>query len=349
MRMALKHALLFLTIFFTAPALAGNYIPARITEIEGDSINDLKWESDYSRIISVNSGAGYQYTAQLFGVYHREGWTLHYHDQKITLNDRGGFRVEIAIDRLEKIYFEFEAKGPKGETEHEKIELNRIIPKLVEGPPRFIDGESGLMMGDPKKRFFIVPGIAYSSISVNQVDADPYSTSTLTGKISINYRLVPQVWDFGFSAFGTLLQLSKSSDVTCKFLGINTRFGYMIPNISTEWFLSLYAGWYYTSTFVSDNSFGYKNLSGPQIYPSIKRVLGTGDVLAFYFKYSPIASSLSLLQLSNREIASGISYTRLLPHDRSIGASFDISGTSITLDELTNRTNTWSLGLQYGF
>ncbi len=342
---------LLLVLLNSETVYAKNFSPARIAVVQDKHINDLKWDNEFSKIRTVNSGLGLQHSIMLFGVYYRSGWKLTFQNKEIPLNDRGGFRLEIPISKSERV-FEFEAIGPKGEIEKEIIEIGSVKKSMeksighIKGDRNIIDDVTPIEP-EPKK-FFLVPGIGYSSISYTQSGITDYSMSAVTAKVSINYTLVPKVWDFGFSTYYTAMQLSKSTAEKMNFLGINLRFGYLIPNISTEWFLSIYGGWYYTTTFVTSNSFGYFNLSGPQLYPSIRKVLGNGDIIGAYFKYSPIASSLSLLSLSNRELGGGISYVRLLPNDHSIGATLDISNIFLTFENIITKTNSLTFGIQYG-
>jgi hypothetical protein len=152
----------------------------------------------------------------------------------------------------------------------------------------------------------------------------------------------------GLSAFGTAYQFSKSSSVNARYLGVNTRLGYFLPPITPDLFLSFYAGYYFTTTFVTNDFFGYKNLGGPQIYPAIRKVLANGHVLSGYFKFSPVSSSFSLLTLSNREIAGGLAYSILLEDQRSLGVTLDYSNIKLDFNNVLMSTTSLTLGLQYG-
>jgi hypothetical protein len=338
--------LIAVNVLLVEPSFASKFTPVLVSVNEKFHANDLKWNQEFCRVRIEDSGAGLQTSIQLFGTYPRDQWKLRYRSREISRNDRGGFRIELPIDQDHRI-FEFTVEGPNGEIEKEQIEINADVAQ--------IKTEYGIASGKtpqekviPEKKWFLVPGVGVSMITAKQTNVEDYKTTAISGKVSLNHRLVPQKWDLGLSTFFTVAQLSKSSDVNVRYLGLNFRVGYLVPNLSTDWFLSIYGGWYYTTTFNDSQEFGYANLSGPQIYPSIKKVLPNGDVVSVYFKYSPVSSSFNLLKLSNREIAGGLSYIRLLPDDHSIGASFDISNISLTIDDIVTQTNSLTLGIQYG-
>ena len=328
-------------------SLASSFTKAWIAVSPDQHINDLKWDNEYTRIRTEKSGLGDQSSVLLVGNYYRDQWKLTSNQKEISRNDRGGFKLEVPITADETSYI-FEAIGPNGEREKERIDIRTEEGSELKTSVFNSNLDSESQIQKPVKRFFLVPGVGVSSISTKQTDVSDYSTIAITAKVSANYRLVPQKWDAGLSAYGTVAQLSKSSDVTARYLGFNARLGYLIPNISSDWFLSVYGGWYFTTTTVSEDTFGYQNLSGPQIYPSVRKVLGNGDVISAYFKFSPVASSFSVLTMSNREIAGGVAYIRLLPDDHSLAATFDISNIKLTIDGIVTQTNTLTLGIQYG-
>jgi len=328
-------ALLFL-VLGTQVSLAVDVYKPEMKVAKGH-INDFKFEDDLSLVRVHSSGLGTQSTMLYVGSLVRAGWKLYIENREIQLKPGGGFRFEIALNPGRNIHV-FKAVGPDGSTESEEIE---ILEKLVFSKLNTINKV-------PEKKLYLFPGLSFSSIQSTQTERPDYSTFALTGKISLNYRLVPRKWDLGMNIFGTVLQFTKSSSLSARYLGANARVGYFFPQITSDLFISLYAGYYFTTTYVTNNQFGYKNLGGPQLYPSIRKVLSNGNVLSGYFKFSPVASSLSLLTLSNREIAGGLSYIIMLPEDHSVGISFDYSTISLTVEESTTKTNALSLVVQYG-
>jgi hypothetical protein len=91
-------------------------------------------------------------------------------------------------------------------------------------------------------------------------------------------------------------------------------------------------GYYYTTMFVSPAAFGFENMTGPQLFPVIRRTLRNQDCILFYAKYSPVSSGSISLQPSSREIAGGITYSHLLSNGHSIPFSLDISNLSAVIN-----------------
>jgi len=333
---------LILAILSPAPhAFAESYHLHMKTEIVSDErVNDLKFDEQYSGAhldVTVDAAGKREEKAIAFiaGSYLRPGWTLTRNQQPIKCNARGGFSFEAVITKEER-RFSFEAVGPAGEKEQETIEL-QVAEWIVDD-----------LATSPIKRFLFSPGLGLSYITTTETLVAKYSTIAVTAKVAANYLLIPGQLDAGMSFYVTALQLSKSYDVNARYFGFNTRLGYVLPQFDERWFITLYGGWYYTTMMVTGDVFGFRNLSGPQIYPTVRRVLDNKDVVAAYFKYSPIASSFSLLTLSNREIAGGIAYVHPLANGHTISGTFDYSNISLTLAGVALQNNSLTLGASYG-
>jgi hypothetical protein len=308
-----------------------------VLEVTG-KINDLILNDELSVVRVQSSGMGYQSSIVFAGNFNRSGWTLKIEDQEITLKEGGAFYQEVILS-AGKNTFHFTAEGT--DSRKESLEVTLRVESMV-APA------NAPLKQEKEQKLFLFPGFGVSSIQTVQTGKPDYSTLAVTAKISANYRIVPRKWDIGLSAFGTAFQISKSSDVSARYLGVNSRLGYLFPALTTDLFLSLYAGYYFTSTFVTNDFFGYKNLGGPQIYPAIRKVLSSGHVISGYFKFSPVSSSFSLLTLSNREIAGGVAYSVILPNSHSVAATLDYSNIRLDLDRFKVSTTSLTLGLQYG-
>lgn len=114
------------------------------------------------------------------------------------------------------------------------------------------------------------------------------------------------------------------------------------------WRLSVYAGAYYTTMVTSAEGVGYHNVTGPQLYPVISRALAGGrSSLSAYFKYSPVFSGFSVLDLSaSRELATGLGFTHplgLVMRDSGLSWNFDYS--DLALKTSTGMAHTRTIGL----
>ena len=190
-------------------------------------------------------------------------------------------------------------------------------------------------------------GIGLTSLSYTQSLVNPFSEIALTPKIAFQHPLSNR-WDIGASSFVNAVSLhSSQSDMKAYFLGINGRVGYSLPFVPKPWTLSLAGGLYYTTMITSGVAFGFRNMLGPQIFPTVRRSLGPKKMLGAYFKYSPVDQAGSF-GFSSHETAGGLSYTRLLKNRKSISYTLDYSRISINLAE-TITASSLTGGVAYGF
>jgi|GEM_PF-1202146 len=197
------------------------------------------------------------------------------------------------------------------------------------------------------RRLFASPGIGITSLSYTQTGRADYTAIMTTVKVSANYLLFPPKWDLGFSGFMNVASLSKSASSDIRAIGTNLRVGYIFPEVKAPWRLSLYGGWYYSTMFASDSTFGYQNVSGPQLYPAIRRTLDNGCAVSAYLKFSPISSSGGIMKLSNNETAIGFGF--FIPGEgRTYGITLDMARISFSQespDEETVSIQSTSLSL----
>ncbi len=306
----------------------------KVNVVEG-KIEGLKWDEEFSRYHAISSGLGDQYSAHLFGNFQHKGWNLSLKDSPVKVDEKGLFELNLPLPYSEN-RFELVATGPKGQKES-------LIFILYGAHAE--QSEAGLK----RKKWFFSPSIGYASITTKQTGITDYSTDALLLKMSVNYRLKPNVWDIGMSAFGTALQFSKSESIKANYLGANARVGYLFPAWNERIFLSIYGGWYFSSMLVEGNLFGFQNVSGPQVYPSIRYSLAPNRVLNGYFKFSPISNQFSFLNLGNREIAGGVGYSHLLENERSVSVALDLSNLTLNQNGTQVETNSLSLSVQFGF
>ncbi len=198
------------------------------------------------------------------------------------------------------------------------------------------------------RRLFVSPGVGLSSIHFTQTGNDPYSSLVTTVKVSANYLLFPPKWDLGFTGFVNVASLSKSTTTDVRFLGLNLRVGYIFPQVTAPWRLSLYGGFYYSTMFASDRTFGYRNIGGPQLFPALRRTLSNGQGIGTYFKFSPISSNFGFLDLGSNEIAFGVSY--IIPTAvRTYSISFDYAQMNLKIEDSQLNSRSLSLGCSATF
>jgi hypothetical protein len=68
-------------------------------------------------------------------------------------------------------------------------------------------------------------------------------------------------------------------------------------------------GWYYNTTFVTNNRFGYVGANGPQFFPTVEYTIDENSAVGGYLKFSPMSTGFSFLNSSmNYEAAIGAYY-----------------------------------------
>ncbi|MCC7442522.1 MAG: hypothetical protein IT285_12870 [Bdellovibrionales bacterium] len=188
-------------------------------------------------------------------------------------------------------------------------------------------------------------GVGGTFLAYRETSKPDYAAFVLTPKLSYSRAHSPfKSWAFGFSAFLTAAVLSRSSgSVDPRFLGVNARLGYLFPSRSRMKF-ALYGGGYYLTMWVPGDAFGFDNLWGPQLYPTLSWKLSGRNSLAAYCKYSPMMNGFSALPLGNREIAAGLGWQRDF-RGYSITLSADFANFAFSLDDVEVSSNSLTLGI----
>jgi hypothetical protein len=84
----------------------------------------------------------------------------------------------------------------------------------------------------------------------------------------------------------------------------------------------------------SESGFGFQNMNGPQIFPSIRKAFGKYGVAA-YLKFSPVSQS-GIPTFASNEIAGGLSFGMPIGKEgsgKSMSFSLDIASLSIDIDK----------------
>lgn len=207
---------------------------------------------------------------------------------------------------------------------------------------------------DPHRfRLSAALGIASSRYSDPRISA--FSMVALSAKLQLSRPFgaitaqnpFPR-WDLQGAGYVTVAPLSKNKAQSVRFYGLNARLGYLFTPSDSEWRAGIYVGAYLTSMWVSDRSFGYQNVWGPQLFPTLKRVFRKGGSIGGYAKLSPISSNFNLLDLKNREIAFGLAYA--FPSRDGVdrwSLAFDFASLQLYFGPLKVSSSSASLGLSY--
>src|SRR5690606_26185206 len=118
-------------------------------------------------------------------------------------------------------------------------------------------------------------------------------------------------WNAGGNVFLTAFPIVKNQEPTARFYGLNARVGYTVTPEVARWKVMLMGGAYYTTMSVSDDRFGFRNMGGPQLYPSVQWEPRQGHVFQICSKFSPVSELSQGFRLRpgrDREIDGGVSY-----------------------------------------
>ena len=260
-------------------------------------------------------------------------------------NGKDPFSLKIPIEK-ETTQVTFMSVDPQGD-----VKTENYILKFQDWT-KFRKSVPDLEVAPTPKRYSISASLGLSMISYDQVGETSFNEKAITLKGGGVYQLVPGKWDIGLSAYFTALPLTTNqiNGIQARFLGVNARAGYTLSAIKRPWKVSLLGGFYYLTMFVPDDRFGVQHLQGPQVFPTVSRLLGTKGSLLGYLKLSPISNTFSILNLSSHEIAFGTNYTHAIKPGHSVSAGLDISFVSLEFNAVDQiYLNTVSLSAGYGF
>ncbi len=332
-----KINFILITLLFSQSSFAYELKAKLVIPESNEKITNLQWVSEEPLVKTIEVENKTKISVILKGNYANEDWNLIRDAEPTTLSEKGEFTMEIPVTK--KITpIELTAIGPLGEVERQIVQVQVMT----------IGIEKEEINSDFPSQVAIVPALQFSSIAYTETGVSDYSEIAVTGKIQYLRSVFSKRWDVGASVFFTLFPLSRTPSITARFLGVNARFGYILPWLQEPWKLSLLGGVYYVTSFVTSSQFGFKNMMGPQIFPTLRRILNNGSSISTYLKYSPVSGKLKIRSLSDREIAFGVSYTYLQKNNHPIIALFDISNIKLLIQGISINSTTISLGVGYG-
>ncbi|HAR42908.1 MAG TPA: hypothetical protein DCS07_09815 [Bdellovibrionales bacterium] len=329
-----------------APAARAEYVPeyaSILPPLEKNKIPGLIWKQLKIPVLKQESGGNTHLYVKLQVELKEEDWTLSSVDPKqikVTMPSKASDPIIIvaalkgAVTPLEIL-----AIGPFGEAE------TKIVQISFSSYSKYMKAARPPTSHRPAKRYVLAPSIGLSFIQYSETHQLPFSETALTAKIGYAYQLSP-LWDMGLNTYFTALPLSSStSGVTARYIGINGKVGYQVTT-PDPWKLSLQFGGYFTTMLVTQNRFGFANLMGPQIFPVLRRTLGA-DSVSGYFKFSPIGSGFSFMELSNREIAVGLGWTHRLAGGNVISFNADYATLDLLIENTAINSSSFSLSVGY--
>lgn len=194
-----------------------------------------------------------------------------------------------------------------------------------------------------KKRWSLSAGFGPTIIRYSQTKASSYSAISLTGKMSFRFGLTQNV-DLGLSTFANLVTVSENIEgAEARFVGINGRIGYAF---GFPLRLSINGGIYYLSMFTNTTQFGFDTVIGPQLYPFLSYSFAGGSMWWMYGKFSPVTNNFSILNLSNREVATGTGIN--IPLTKAVRMNFSVNASNLQLEIQGVSINSTTLSVDAG-
>lgn len=283
---------------------------------------------------------------QIQGNYKKRDWTLFCHSEdlcpgqpRIPTRPNGTFSLNVQVLKKESI-IHLVVVPPTGMTHRHHFKLK-------------IDGWPSQRSGPYSSDGALSLGLSVTQVQYTETNVESQDQTALTMKFGYAMRLGTgdvTRWSLQFMNFVTLAALKTSRDPPIRFLGINIRIGYDLPQISRPWGVGIYGGIYYQTTFVAENAYGFANLIGPQLYPTLTYEIGRNRAFHLYAKYSPILSGAAVLPLNNREIAAGLGYRWMTSDMQPVVLGLDLSQLRFITDApQLNETNLESETLSASF
>lgn len=197
--------------------------------------------------------------------------------------------------------------------------------------------------------FWVGLGPTFISYQETTPGVRDYSSIVLTGKAGYSRPVFSPRWSAGLTGFATLIPLSENYSAGARFVGFNIRLGYNFLKVPPPWKISLHVGSYFTTMYVNDDLFGFENATGPQLYPTVQRLLGNGHTMKGYFKLSPLATNASGFSFGSRELAVGLEYVLTTNSVKPYSVNVDYSNLLIKLFGQTLASQTLSFSVTHGF
>ncbi len=247
--------------------------------------------------------------------------------------------------REKKTLVQFFVVSPIGDAQFTSVQVT--VDAWEELSRLFTEGR-----GSPWSFSFL---LGTTSISYSQTDVPSLNQIDLTGKVGASFAwggsaLQPRPWSMGLISYFTIFPLNTTPDSSYRawYFGANLRIGYTWF-LAKGWALGLHGGAYYLSLFPTAQSYGFQNLSGPQLYPTLAKKWSDRHASTIYFKFSPVNQNFAILGIENREIAGGVSHSWQISQKWALLSSLDVSQVQLAIDSVTiqDRTIGLSVGARY--
>lgn len=331
----------------SAPAArvsTGRVVSAKLMFTKGQSIRGLRFTNPAQLIIEEQEerDGSFTYFARMAGdftaledsvlILNRQDTIAKIEAGKLT--QTFSVRIPITADRNP---IELEALSPAGKTEP----LSAVVVARFE---KSSGGIAETLLTGWRSSVSLGPSL----ISHVETAAPSFSATSATVKVMVDRR-IQGPWSLGILAYVTAIPISASiQGLAPTFMGVSLRAGYLTAMLRKPWSLTWNAGFYYTSLFGVEDTYGFTNIHGlqPIPYPTITRSLSSRSSLSLTPKFSPILATFPKGLLDHTQLALGLRYSRLITQKRSWFTTLDYSKFQSKVE--SGKVTSTSLSLAWG-
>jgi hypothetical protein len=231
----------------------------------------------------------------------------------------------------------------------------RILPSGATFPTSWVIRWPGwrAFAKDPQsfvdRTYWFSVGAAFTVLTYSETALAPGIMLAVTAKANAGYTF-PFGLVLGGNAFGTTAvgTVNGLEGLSLRFLGANARAGWSFNLPFLRSWIALLGGAYFTTTFSEGSQLGFRNMTGPQLYPVFQMQPG-GHSLTTYVKFSPIWTGGGF-SFESYELASGLSWRPTRFAQGRLSLSFDFSYLSLLIQQILKiEVMSYNTGLNFHF
>jgi hypothetical protein len=151
-------------------------------------------------------------------------------------------------------------------------------------------------------------GVGFSQINYAQTFAPNVNGQSIT--INAATRVpISEILDFGVAGQMDVLPVSMTpSGSAFRFYRADATIGFRVFDFDHgDWVLTVYPGFYFTTTSASSVADGYSGALGAEITPVLKHSFLSGNALELFVRYGPVLNATNS-QLGDRDLSAGLGF-----------------------------------------
>ncbi len=201
-----------------------------------------------------------------------------------------------------------------------------------------------------KKHSKLKFGIELRSVAYTQTNLNNLHETMLAATAAYELALARR-WHLKARSFVDALNdmpfSSSQNNFFARYVGFNSDLIYSFPKGPRKWSLGVAGGLYYITMFSSGMTFGFHNLWGPELYPTIRFSFNRKNMFDLYFKYAPVYVQGSL-SFSSHESGLGLEWTRRYADKRSISVKLELLQDKFVNSYAATNSSAVNLGVSFG-